>query len=98
MGQLVDFDLDVFNALKNFPENEENAFLYVRGSVNRNGMEVTVGMTDNPDLMACIIAHMIDENKQDFKQVLFTGLTMYLKSLPESEKNKYLEMLKILIK
>ena len=39
---LEDYDLDVISALKEFPENENDSYLYIRASINEKGINESV--------------------------------------------------------
>jgi len=62
MEKLENYDLDVMNVLKDFPENNEDSFLYIRGKIDLENNKILpsfVYMNGDIDTLAASIYSLI---------------------------------------
>ena len=63
--KMIDFDLDVYNALKDFPQNENHVYLYVRGSAHgQQEAEAVAGFSGSAELLASALGHAMKEKEE----------------------------------
>jgi hypothetical protein len=62
--RLSDFDLDVVNAMKNFPENDQDCYLYLRGRMELPEVSATVGWNGQMMAMIATLASAMKQNEK----------------------------------
>lgn len=96
MKKIEDFDLDVMNVLNDFPKNEEDSFLFIRGKIDTKKEKIYPGFVHTRatnETVATMLYSFIkmDENA---KRAVFNAVISCLKKGTEEERIFFLSHFK----
>jgi hypothetical protein len=86
--ELTDFDLDVSNALKDFPSNQEDAYIFIRGGINRTKMNAKKGFISihgTPNAINTAMMPAFWENDMIKGAMLITVLNFLKQNKPDAD-------------
>lgn len=96
MKNIEDFDLDVINVLSDFPTNEEDSFIYIRGKINREKEKISPGFVHTRATNETIATMLYSFIKMDetAKHAVFNAVISCLKEDTEEERIFFLSHIK----
>jgi hypothetical protein len=62
MKELIDYDLDIYNILKDFPESDDEAYIYIRIHKEKDDLKKSLYIKGTAPLLAATILDTITEN------------------------------------
>lgn len=80
--KLENFDLDVKNATKDFPQDEQHSFLYLSGTSDENTMDSFM-LCSGTAYNLCDLLHSSMINSSGFHRVVLSAASIYLKENPQ---------------
>jgi len=85
---LQDYDLDVINVLKSFPENEEDCVFYARGKINIKTKKGDPSFVkSNGDIRSLSnMFYSIMNNTDGFDEIILNAVLNYLKENKEQRE------------
>lgn len=97
MKNLTDFDLDVMNALKEFPVNEVDGFIFIRGVLESGHIRPGfIHSKSSSDMFSAMIYSLMSLS-EDHKRATFNAVLNLLKQSKPAEREEFIEMVKQLI-
>lgn len=94
MAQIEDYDLDVINTLKEFPQNEEDAYLYIRGNLDgiTNKLFTFVSIRGARKTLSAAIYSLI-RDKESIRKVVYDAVINCVKESPKEEQDYFISIL-----
>jgi len=62
MKELIDYDLDIYNTLKDFPTSDSEAYIYIRIHKEKDDLKKSLYIKGTAPLLATAILDTITEN------------------------------------
>lgn len=62
MKELIDYDLDIYNILKDFPKSNDDAYIYIRIHKEKDDITKSVYISGTNTMLALAIIDTITEN------------------------------------
>lgn len=97
MDELQDYDLDVISALRDFPKNEEDSFVYIRGKLDKNEdaiLPTFVNVCGTEETLRCTLYAFI-ESQKDIKEMVYDAVLMSLKQSTIAERKEFIDMMEL---
>lgn len=92
MENLTDYDLDVMNLLKDFPQNDKNAFIYIRGESTDEGVTGFTSIKANKFLFGSMILNIMTKIDWTYDVIIAVVINILLKD--KSRMGSFLDTLK----
>lgn len=93
--KLVDYDIDFKSLFADFPENETDGYIYVRGSRKRDEYAITQFMVGNRKMLTNIL--YAAAHNDSFREACYNAVLGVLEQHPE-EMDMFLEQMNIVAK
>lgn len=95
MKTIEDYDLDVINLLKDFPSNEEDSFLYIRGKIDPKKANIAPSFVHTMatfETLATMIYSFIELN-ENARNAVFNAVLFYLNQKSKKERKLFISHL-----
>ena len=87
MKELIDYDLDIYNTLKDFPTSDSEAYIYIRIHKEKDDLKKSLYIKGTAPLLAVAILDAITKN--DHLSEALVELSKILKRTEKPNKHWY---------